>query len=85
MNVRPEPATVYRARNNRRYLTKHGAIMASVNWFFKKHCECESANFDEEGRCWDEGECCRYHDLRTEKKIRARLARHLTYNDSRSR
>lgn len=84
-NALAQPATVYLARTGRRYLTKRGAIMASVNWFFRQHCECESSEHDERGYTSYAGFCCRYHDPETSPRIRARLARHLSYNDLRSR
>lgn len=40
-----EQATVYRAANGRRYLTKRGALYASARHLVNQGCECESGDY----------------------------------------
>ena len=81
MLVKPETATVYKAPNGRRYLTRHGAYRSIARKMILDRCECQPAEHD----VGYYGEICKYHSLDGYgMRVERRLARHLAYNDRRT-
>lgn len=83
MNITAETATVYRTPNGRRYLTKQGAYRAMAKRKINQNCECQPAEYGDNGACYFHGDSCKYHDMENNygERLEKRLARHLAYND----
>ena len=74
-----QQATVYKARNGRRYFSREAAYNKSANYLIKQHCKCSLGGISD-GYYIDP---CRLHDGEYSAKFKARLIRWLKWLDSR--
>ena len=85
-NAKKMTATVYKARNGRRYLTQRAALNASARHLLKRKCECEGCDVDDLGRVTFGGYRCEWHGdsgALAYHKTLPRLVRWLKWCDSR--